>query len=259
MGNYSVVASRMTCAAFCLAALCVPANSADLGYPRSGGYKDYGEPIVVPANFFSWTGFYLGGHLGYGWADSASTNRPDRGNGDAFDGLGGMETDPSGWLAGVTGGYNWHVDAFLFGLEGDLGYIGAEDDERNPFGFATAEYGWYGTLTARIGYAQDRFLFYGKGGFAFADIENTAGAISGGAIVLEDYTELSEVKTGWALGAGAEYAFNRNMSVRFEYLYMDFGTDTSTNFDGDVFEHENDIHTVKVGLTYMIPGSIPLF
>jgi opacity protein-like surface antigen len=40
--------------------------------------------------------------------------------------------------------------------------------------------------------------------------------------------------------------------MKIEYLYMDFGEDRSTNFDGDDFRHENDIHTVKVGLNYSL-------
>jgi outer membrane immunogenic protein len=245
-----------------MAAISGPANSADLGeanrsYP-GGGYKDYGDPIVVPSNFFSWTGFYLGGHLGYGWGDTTSFNLPGSGTGAGFDGPSGFELDPSGWLGGVTVGYNWHTDAFVFGLESDLGYLGADDDERTTAAFAHVDYGWYGTLAARAGYAQDRFLFYVKGGFAFADIENTAGAVVGGVNDPTDFTKIHEVKSGWTLGGGAEYAFNPSMSMKFEYLYMDFGDDRSTNADGDFFEHENDIHTIKVGLNYFIQSVPPL-
>lgn len=258
MGKCVSVASRILCA-FLLVAASTTARSADLGYPRSsGGYKDYAPPIVVPADFFSWTGFYLGGHLGYGWGDSSSFNQPSRGNGDGFNGLSGFELDADGWLGGVTAGYNWHTDAFVFGVESDFGYLGLNETERTDSGFASVDYGWYGTLTARAGFAQDRFLFYAKGGFAFADIENEAGAVSGGVNDVSDFTENHEVHTGWALGGGAEYAFNPNMSMKVEYLYMDFGDETTGNIDGDVFEHENDVHTIKVGLSYFIQSMPPL-
>jgi outer membrane immunogenic protein len=249
MGKYVSFASRSACAFLCLAAAWSPANSADLGYPRGGGYKDYGDPIVVPSNFFSWTGFYLGGNLGYSWGSTSTYNLPGSGTGGGFDGdATGFDFNPSGWLGGVAAGYNWHTDAFVFGLESDLGYLGAEDGDSNGAAFANAEYGWYGTLTARAGYAQDRFLFYAKGGLALADIENTAGEIGDPS----DFTESHEIYAGWALGGGAEFAFNPNMSMKIEYLYMDFGDDTSTNADGDFFEHENDIHTVKVGVSYFM-------
>ena len=259
MGKYVSVASRSACAFICLAAAWSPANSADLGYPRGGGYKDYGDPIVVPSNFFSWTGFFLGGNLGYSWGNTSTYNLPGSGTGAGFNsGATGFDLNPDGWLGGVSTGYNWHTDAFVFGFEGDLGYLGAEDGERTTTAFANADYGWYGTLTARAGYAQDRLLFYAKGGFAFADIDNTAGAVSGGSNVATDFTENHEVHTGWALGAGTEYAFNPNMSMKIEYLYMDFGDETSTNADGDIFEHDNNIHTVKVGVSYFLHTIPPL-
>ena len=248
---------KCVCAASCMAFACVlsaaasiPAGAADLdNYDRR--QRDYGgDPIVVPSSYFSWTGFYIGGHLGYGWGSSSSVNLPDLGSGDAFDGADGFVVQPFGWLAGVTVGYNWQYDNFVVGLEADLGYLGADDLQENAFGFATAEYGAYGTLTGRIGYAEDRWLFYGKGGLAFANIENTAGAFTDGDIDASDFTSLQDTRTGWALGAGVEYAFQRDFTMKIEYLYMDFGEDGSGNFDGDRFLHENDIHTVKVGLNY---------
>lgn len=265
MGKYVLFASRFACAFICLAAAWGPANSADLGYPkgdgypREGGYKDYGDPIVVPSNFFSWTGYYLGGNLGYSWGNTSSVNLPSVGNGAGFDGgATSIGFDPDGWLGGIAAGHNWHTDAFVFGLEADLGYLGADEGKRTATAFANADYGWYGALTARAGYAQDRFLFFAKGGLAFADIENTAGAVSGGVNDATDYTKNREVHTGWALGGGAEYAFNPNMSMKIEYLYMDFGDERSTNTDGDYFKHENDIHTIKVGISYFLHTIPPL-
>jgi outer membrane immunogenic protein len=250
MYKYRFVASRLVLAFAALALVRSPAGAADLTPYRGGGYKDYGEPIVVP-HLFSWTGFYIGAHLGYGWGNSSSFNVPTAGGGDAFDGpIDGIETSPSGWLGGLTLGYNYHLDNIVIGVEADLGYIGAEEGEANAFGFQDTEYGGYGTLTARLGYTEDRWLFYVKGGLAFASITTEAGAITGGAIDPSDYTFQDEVKTGWALGIGVEHAIQTNISIKAEYLYMDFGEDRSGNFDGDTFSHEHDLHTLKVGLNY---------
>lgn len=251
MRNSVCVASRI---GFALAFATVgwgPASAADLrDYNRS--YKDGDDAIVVPQSYFSWNGFYLGGHLGYGSGSSSSFNDAGAGNGDAFDGGDGISFDPAGWMAGVTLGYNWQFDAFVFSLEADVGYLGADESQSNGIGFASAEYGGYGTLTGRLGYAQDRWLFYAKGGLAFADIENRAGDLDGGLIDGTDFTKIQEVHTGWALGLGVEYAFQRDLSMKIEYLYMDFGEDHSRNLDGDVFQHENDLHTVKVGVNYSL-------
>jgi outer membrane immunogenic protein len=245
-------ASRVAFACVLAVAASIPAGAADLGnYNRSMKDNDDG-PIVVPRSYFSWTGLYLGGSVGYGWGSSSSFNLPDSGNGDAFNGADGFSVEPHGWLAGVSLGYNWQFDTFVFGLEGDLGYLGADDNRENALGFAHAEYGGYGTITGRLGYAQDRWLFYAKGGLALADIENTAGAFTDGDIDPADFTKDTGIRAGWALGAGVEYAFQRDLSMKIEYLYMDFGNDRSSNFDDDDFRHENDIHTIKVGLNYSL-------
>jgi outer membrane immunogenic protein len=252
MSKCVFVASRFVFAFAFAAVAWGPAGAADLGN-HNRSYKDYGDPIVVPSNYFSWTGFYIGGTLGYGWGSTSSFNLPGSGNGDAFNGnINGLDVHPSGWLGGVTLGYNWQTDAFVFGLESDIGYLGIEESRQNALGFANTEYGGYGTLTARIGYGEDRWMFYTKGGLALADIDNRAGAVTGGAIDFTDATKAREVQAGWALGAGVEFAFQRNMSMKIEYLYMDFGSNTSGNLDGDAFKHENDIHTVKVGLNYSL-------
>lgn len=241
------VASRVAFAFAVTAAAWGPASAADLrDYNRS--YKDYGAPIEVQS--FSWNGPYIGLTLGNGWGSSSSFNEFDRGNGDAFDGNDGLSNEPSGWLGGVTLGYVWQFDAFVFGIEGDIGYLGMDDGNSNGFAFVETEYGGYGTLTARLGFAYDRWLYYAKGGLAFADIETSAGDLDGGFVDQSDFTNVHEVRTGWALGGGIEYAFQTNMSMKIEYLYMDFGEHTSTNFDGDVFGHDNDLHTIKVGLNY---------
>jgi outer membrane immunogenic protein len=229
------------------------AQAADLDWRSDRSLKD--EPIIVPRHRFSWTGFYLGGNLGYAWGDT-STYSGDGGFEGATD---GFVIHPSGWAGGIQGGYNWQFDNFLFGIEGDLGYLGVDDRESTATAFAETEYGGYGALTARLGYAEDRWLFYLKGGLALANIENRAGAINAGVVDAADLTELDDTRLGWTLGGGVEYAFHPNWSMKFEYMYMDFGDDNSTNIDGDGFNHDNDLHSIKVGVNYrFLPMLEPL-
>lgn len=222
-----------------------PASATDLDWRNGGSLKDE-PPILVPRYSFSWTGFYLGGHFGYGWGDNSIANV----DGDGLNGTDGFSIHPSGFLGGIQAGYNWQFDGALFGLEGDLGILGADDEERTGTAFVDTEYGGYGTLTGRLGFIQNRWLFYVKGGLAIADIETKAGALSGGDPVPGDFTDLDETRLGYAVGGGAEYGFHPNWSMKFEYLYMNFSEDHSGNDAGDSFRHENDLHTVKVGINY---------
>lgn len=221
------------------------AQAADLDWRSDRSMKD--EPIHVPRYRFSWTGFYVGANVGYSWGDS-STFSGDGGFDGATD---GFVIQPTGWLGGIQGGYNWQVENFLFGVEGDLGMLGATDRQSTTAAFTEAEYGAYGALTARLGVTEDRWLFYLKGGLAFAEIENRAGALIGGGVVNPfDLTETEETRLGWTLGGGLEYAFRPDWSLKLEYMYMDFGTDNSSNFDGDGFTHDNELHSIKVGVNY---------
>jgi outer membrane immunogenic protein len=230
------------------------ARAADLDWRSDRSYKD--EPITVPRYYFSWTGFYLGGNLGYATGDSSSSSSDG-----GFDAGGdGFVVHPSGWMGGLQAGYNWQTTNFVFGVEADLGALGADDEQNSATAFADAEYGGFGALTARLGYADDRWLFYAKGGLALANIENTAGALGpGGVIVGADFTQADETHLGWTLGAGVEYAFHPNWSMKLEYMYMDFGEETSSNADGDTFTHDNELHSIKVGINYRLqPMQAPL-
>ena len=80
------------------------AQAADLGgAPVRRSTKDAPH---APPSVFSWSGIYVGTHLGYGWSDVDWEN--------VSSSLGG-----SGWLAGGQIGYNWQRGALVFGVEAD--------------------------------------------------------------------------------------------------------------------------------------------
>jgi outer membrane immunogenic protein len=209
-----------------------PANAADLDWRTDRSFKD--EPIVVPRYGFSWTGYYLGGNLGYSWGDSST-----------FDSAAGagFVVHPLGWAGGLQGGYNWQMNNILAGVEVDLGILGATDKQSSATRFVEAEYGSYGTLSARLGMTEDRWLFYLKGGLALANIENRA-VVPGGQ------TDSDETRVGYTIGGGAEYAFRPDWSMKIEYMYMNLGDYTSGSTTGDVFRHDNELSSVKIGVNY---------
>lgn len=204
------------------------ASAADLG--RAPVYKAPPAPAPVAYN---WAGFYVGGHLGYGWGtDSADATALGAGAGDV---------DVDGFLAGAQLGYNWQAGAFVFGLEGDWSWTNGDGDVATGLGTFTAERNWYATATARVGYAWDNWLWYVKGGAAWADTDYTLVSpfIPGGIATAGD------TRSGWTVGTGVEWALGPQWSAKLEYNYLDFGDDT---FAGVNYDSEN--HLVKVGLNY---------
>jgi outer membrane immunogenic protein len=224
-------------------------------------------PVKAPppvAAVFSWTGFYIGGHVGYGWGRS----RTDVGLPDALDCGGGASCesiayDTNGAFGGAYIGYNWQVNSLVFGLEAEGGYLGAKATVFSTIAtdhrFETT-YGGYGAFTGRLGFAVDRVLFYGKGGLAVAQIRNEA---------LDDFPNpdpehigrSDTTRFGWAVGGGMEYAITNNWIVRGEYLYMGF--DNKRVFDlGDgsggvppatdpsPYTFRDHLHTARLGLAY---------
>ena len=236
-------------AAVSVIALAGTAAAADL--PRRMPVPEY----VAPA--FSWGGFYIGGHTGVAVGRTKTSNNAPYGGFDAGGTPLAYDLRPVSIFGGGQVGYNWQRGVWVFGLEGDFGYLGlSESSSPAPGNFVEVQYGWYGTMTGRLGVAMyDRLLTYVKGGAAVASITNSAGALNGaGALIASDYSETKKTRWGWTVGTGFEYALNQNWSVKSEYLYMDFGKLNTTNLDGDSYTHKNQVHSLKVGLNYRFGG-----
>ena len=166
----------------------------------------FGQPV------FDWTGFYIGGHTGYSRGHGSATLRdpaPTSTSGNF-----------SGVIGGVQGGYNWRLSSgFLFGVEADLtfpSYLASNSitslisTPRNDF---IEQWDYAGTVRGRIGYAQNHWLLYATAGLAYMGerFVNTPGVTG----LKEKHIAL---RTGWAAGAGVEYAFAPHWTVRLEYL-----------------------------------------
>ena len=121
----------------------------------------YGPPPPPIPLVYSWTGFYVGGHLGVGWADGGS----------------------SGFLGGGQVGFNYQINPqWVLGIEADIAGTTIRDSVNASFVFpsapglppmvattgASASLDWVSTLAARFGYGFDRWLVYGKVGGAWA-------------------------------------------------------------------------------------------
>lgn len=212
-------------------------------------------PVAVR---YDWTGAYVGGHVGYAWANTNVTELDNYG----FSQFGDTEFDfdSDGIIGGVHAGYNWQTGRFVYGFEADIAASDVDNTVDNTMLPASGEsfstnIDWFGTFRGRLGYAADRFLPYVTGGIAFGDIESSYNdplenfPFPGG-----NFAVASDVVFGWTLGAGAEYALTENWILRAEYLYVDLedSRGTLTNSFGDMFRYDfdNDLHVVRVGASY---------
>ena len=213
---------------------CVRADAADIPAPV---YK--AAPVMAPA--FNWSGFYIGGNVGYGWGDINS-------------GTIGGSADIDGWFVGGQLGWNWQAagSPWVWGFEIDSQWANIENGATVTAGNAVAtafsDLNYFGTARLRLGYAWDRAMFYGTGGLAWGSNDIGVGVAVNG---LTAGVNSSNTHLGWTVGAGLEWALIDNWSAKIEYLYIKldseqyFGGIATGGFDADI-----DVHTIKVGLNY---------
>jgi outer membrane immunogenic protein len=221
------------------------ASAADL--PIKG--TPYAPP--PPADPWNWTGWWLGGDIGGVWAkDMVSPQSPDAGP--VFPRSNTLSS--TGIFGGFTVGFNWQVvSGFVLGAGFDSGGmqikksgpdIGGPPGQVNSIGT-----GWYGDAFARVGWAIDRVLFYGKSGLAFYD---GAASTIGPPILSNTTITPTATFTGWTYGGGVEYKFAPDWSVRAEYLRFNLGSQAASNAaTGVLYNHQlTDVNTVEGGIIW---------
>jgi outer membrane immunogenic protein len=234
----------------CAAATAVvgAANAADIRRPPPPVAK---APAFV-APLFTWTGFYIGANVGYGWGDGSGT--VTHVNVAPVGARGPISGDGDGILGGIQIGYNWQTGPFVIGFETDIQASGAEGTFTGRAGPAgpvtyrgTTEHPWFGTIRGRLGYAADRWLFYFTGGGYYAENKATGVATRPGfAPVAFSSTETG---WGWTVGGGVEWAFVANWSVKAEYLYL-ATPDKVPARPGTRINGDTDAHVVRLGVNY---------
>jgi outer membrane immunogenic protein len=235
-------------------------------------------PMVRAAPAFSWTGFYIGGNIGYSWGRSenevivaglppvllglptASLARGDR-----------DQQDVDGVIGGFQSGYNWQGGSWVIGLESDLQASGQKGDAQycNLGGTTCAvaslnashKLSWFGTSRTRLGFlVTPSTLLYGTGGVAYGQIKSDYNLFFGGAPFAS--VNFKDVKAGWTAGGGVEFAFAGNWSAKLEYLYMDLGDSELTVNVGGVSARVTRSftdHIARVGVNYRFSGGGPFF
>jgi len=216
--------------------LATSAFAADLA-PRM--YAKAPPPMVA---LYDWTGFYVGGNVGYSWGRSSDTSSLTNGAGTLLY-TSADRSNLNGVVGGGQAGYNWQMQKWLWGLEADIQGTG-EKGSRGftcPIGACTPEttFGviavflapgpavplaltqkidWFGTARGRIGVLVDpKVLLYATGGLAYGEVKSSE--IIGGFTGFSNTT----TKAGYTVGAGIEGAIGGGWTAKLEYLYIDLG------------------------------------
>jgi outer membrane immunogenic protein len=218
-------------------ALIATGATADVYRPR-GGY-------VVVAPFASWTGFYIGGNIGGAWSDVDWSNL----------GLTDERFDKtvSGFIGGGQIGYNQQIGNMVLGVEATLSGADLNRDFRSivaPTVSFNADVNTIATVTGRFGVAADQWLFYGKAGWAGAQVE-----FSGRNTIGPDRFSFDDWHNGWTAGVGLEYKVARNVSFGVEYSFVGLDSDTHNGLTRlavpfTVRDRDLDIQSVTARLNF---------
>src|SRR6266436_5149130 len=219
------------------------ARAAEVSQPRDQ------FPLKAPArgaSQFDWTGFYVGGHVGYA-RGTARASLVDDDTANFTHSFGSL-------IGGLHGGYNYVLPSrLLLGVEADMSFLNwlAADDvvwfRTTPDTDVAEKIDYMGTLRGRFGYAFDHWMVYATGGFAWSlgRFLQTPGAV-------DDVDKLLHLHTGWAAGAGAEVAIAANWTARLEYLYRNFGH-AEVIFPSETTAGASyDVHAIRAGLSYKL-------
>jgi high affinity Mn2+ porin len=201
-------------------------------------------PLKAPAlrTVYDWTGFYIGGHVGYGGGSLGPGTNPLPEQGVFF------PPSITGLIGGYQAGYSHQFsNHVVLGVEADASFGSPVDTPRlapAPFN-STLDY--VGTFRGRVGYAFGTLMPYVTGGFAWGhssvDIPNAAGKV---------FATPGQNQPGWTAGAGFEFAVSGNWSAKVEYDYIDL---SRRNYDLSEFGLPNvgvdpKIQLIQLGLNY---------
>jgi high affinity Mn2+ porin len=191
---------------------------------------------------YDWTGFYLGGHTGYGTGSfGPGTNAiPDQ----------GVVFPPS--VTGLIGGYQFGINQQLsnnvvLGVETDISFSSPRDEAKVTLDPFNTTFDYFATARGRVGYAFNTVMPYLTGGFAWGRTQLNVNDVDGSSLFQRARTHL-----GWTAGAGVEVAIGGNWTSKLEYNYIDLARRTYdlTDTGLGVIGVAPQLHVLKLGLNY---------
>src|SRR5258708_18386531 len=224
----------------CIAATCffsmADCLAADVAFPSSIPLK------APPIANYDWSGFYVGGHVGYSRGYGRDT---------LFDPNPTAASSSFGSLfCGLQFGYNYLLPSrLLLGIDVAISFPDYLDDgivgsRSSPSSRVTEKLDFVSTVRGRAGYAFNHWLFYATGGLAWSQARFLEESNSTGN---ED--KVLRRRTGWALVGVAALAIAPGWTARLEYLADHLGKTSGTFSSGTGYESTTvDLNSLRLGL-----------
>jgi outer membrane immunogenic protein len=271
---------------------------AGLNYRFGGDHMAGAAPAMAgPCPTCNWTGFYIGanagGSIGRDRAhENDSLTPPTANTANVTNPLTDVlhTESPVGGMAGGQIGFNWQTNHVVLGAEADWDWVGQRDSFANQNFVASTVFvaptvnsltddqkiKSLGTARARLGWADNCFLWYVTGGAAWGQVQSNytfqSTQILGASILgtAPFAASISTTKAGWTVGGGVEtslawFGLSDHWSAKLEYLYVDLGSITNSFAIPVTGAAATGVHTftstsnlsdniVRVGLNYRFGG-----
>ncbi len=199
-----------------------------------------------PSTGADFSGLYIGVNFGHSWGRSTATTQTTFVPGSYFaasdiaqiNASGHQALTLNGFIGGIQGGFNYQTNNLVLGTEIDFDSFSTDSSRTSTVSYQSApqfaftlqnetKTNWLFTARPRIGWVINKAMIYTTVGLALTNLrsENTF-SDNFNSPPLSDAFEngiISKNKAGWILGGGIEAALLNNLSLKAEYLFMDFG------------------------------------
>jgi outer membrane immunogenic protein len=219
-----------------------------------------------PAPIGLWDGVFIGGNVGAArsstsWCTDATV----------VTGCGGAPSDQvsmkaNGWVGGGQVGYRFMFGNFMIGPEAMLdamtihSTVGDTNAGVGAGRTRTTTFSGIQSVTGDAGFAFDRFLAYGKGGWALTHVDFDANS------AIDSDLKGNEFVQGWTAGGGLEYTLPSGWSIGVEYDYYRFNPGNMINMTNTAgagvacgfcnFGNQTNVQTILARLNVRI-GPMP--
>jgi len=203
-----------------------------------------------------WSGFYVGPQLSYNWVNTSWLFQEDSfytypGETNSF------STRPDGFTVGSHVGWVHQVKDWVIGIEASYDGGSFSDKSVGPLSSSYPEDEYNTkisqmmTVTPILGYAEDKWMYYVKGGYASAKLEISA--VSGEPVAGVAMSD-SQRQYGWTAGAGISYQLTEKHSLALEYDYTRLNDTnfTMTTTGDDISQEEVQVQPVNINAVALV-------